>query len=61
MRRCLKTRPISSYFTFASGGYIMRISPMAMGNGGCADDETVEKGHDARGQGSRVRRPLPWL
>ena len=31
MRRCWKTRPISSYFTFASGGYIIRISPMAMG------------------------------
>ena len=27
----LKTSPISSYFTLAKGGYIMRISPMAMG------------------------------
>ena len=26
-----KTRPICSYFTFASGGYIMRIRPIAMG------------------------------
>ncbi len=26
-----KTSPSSSYFTFASGGYIIRISPMAMG------------------------------
>ena len=25
------TSPSSSYFTLASGGYIMRISPMAMG------------------------------
>ena len=25
------TSPSSSYFTLASGGYIIRISPMAMG------------------------------
>src|SRR3954470_3360757 len=27
----LKTRHISSYFTFASGGYIMTINPIAIG------------------------------
>ncbi len=27
----LKTSPSSSYFTLASGGYIIRMSPMAMG------------------------------
>ena len=26
-----KTSPISSYFTFASGGYIIRMRPTAMG------------------------------
>jgi len=26
-----KTRPISSYFTFARGGYIIRMSPIAIG------------------------------
>ena len=28
---CLKTFPCSSYFTFASGGYIITMSPMAIG------------------------------
>jgi hypothetical protein len=27
----LKTSPICSYFTFANGGYIIRISPIARG------------------------------
>ncbi len=31
IRVFLKTSPSSSYFTFAKGGYIMIISPMAMG------------------------------
>ena len=28
----LKTKPISSYFTLASGGYIIKIKPMAIGS-----------------------------
>ena len=35
MRRSWNTRPIPSYFTFAGGGYITRISPMAMGMVSC--------------------------
>jgi hypothetical protein len=31
IRLFLKTFPISSYFTLARGGYIIRISPTAMG------------------------------
>ena len=50
------TSPSSSYFTLASGGYIIRISPMAMGMFVVSDLEAVDEGLDAR---DSVSSPTP--
>ncbi|MNZ73600.1 hypothetical protein D3C78_920140 [compost metagenome] len=52
----LNTRPSFSYFTFASGGYIMTIRPMAMGTEvvpTCILDNTSEK------FGTKYPKPIP--
>jgi len=51
-----ETGPISSYRTRASGGYIMRMSPMAMGEGGRPGVEPVQKRHHP---GESVPGPTP--
>ena len=44
------TSPSSSYFTLASGGYIIRISPMAMGMLVVSTWKTVDEGLAPRGR-----------
>ena len=43
-----KTSPSSSYFTFASGGYIIRIRPTAIGIDVVPTWNVVIEPHDAR-------------
>ncbi len=52
----LEDRPISSYFTFASGGYIIRISPMAMG---MEVVPTLKRSRNGTTPGTRYPSPTP--
>ena len=55
-RLSAKTRGSSSYFTFARGGYIIRISPMAMG---MLVDPTDRLSSHAGRPGTTVPRSTP--
>ena len=55
-----KTRPSSSYFTLASGGYIIRIRPMAMGMLVVPTFKALMTPVEAGDEVARAPRRRPW-
>jgi hypothetical protein len=54
-----KTPPSSSYFTFANGGYIIRISPMAIGMFVVLSGEDFSESQKAAIAGKKYPDPTP--
>jgi hypothetical protein len=54
-----KTPPNSSYFTFANGGYIIRIRPMAIGILVVLSGEDFKESQNAAIDGKKYPDPTP--